>query len=129
VRKPLPLQVTAVGFTGGRAVPVVTVTGYSFGAEPVGASDNVTSCGGYSNNGNLYGTSFSFTDIGNFAADTGAPPNGACVGIIVLSWTQSQIVFRFGNAYDTFDHWYITAGDAFAVVVKGYDFSGTVTFS
>jgi hypothetical protein len=108
---------------------MVTISGSAFGTEPASTSDNSTSCGAYSANGKAYGANFYFTDTGNFTAGAGTPPTASCVGIITLSWTSSQIVFKFGNAYDTFDHWYVTAGDAFDVVVKGYDFKGTVKFS
>ena len=70
-----------------------------------------------------------FEDIGNFAAGNGIPPNGSCIGIIVLSWSNDKVMYQFGNAYKSFDHWYISGGDQYSLWVKGIQYSGTVNFS
>jgi hypothetical protein len=109
----------------------VIVTGTGFGSTPpAGQPDNSTNCGSYVNNGNDYGpTNLWFEDIGNFAAGNGTPPNGSCVGIIVLSWSTDQVIYQFGSAYNSFDHWYISTGDQYDVWVNGVEYSGTANFS
>jgi len=120
------LTVQSVIFTGTTASPKVTVTGSNFGSEPVGVSDNNNSCGRYTNNGYDFGPNFTFDDPGNFTAGSGTPPSGTCVGIIVTSWSATQIVFVFGNAYNSFDHWYLTDGDKYVLSIKGVQASGQV---
>jgi hypothetical protein len=107
----------------------VIVSGQGFGTTPTGQLNNSTSCGSYTNNGDDYGAeNLWFEDGSNFAAGIGTPPNGTCVGIIVLSWSSDQVIYQFGNAYDSFDHWYISVGDQYTVSVKGVQHSGTVIF-
>lgn len=130
-KSPSPPAISGVAFTGDTTTPTVVVTGSGFGAAPpVGQADNSTNCGSYTSNGYDYGPSnLSFQDIGNFAAGIGTPPNGSCIGIIVLSWSDNQLVYQFGNAYNSFDHWYISAGDQYTLSVNGLNYSGTVSFS
>lgn len=123
--------ISEVGFMGNTAAPTVVVTGNGFGsAPPAGQPDNSTSCGGYTNNGDDYGAAdLWFEDVGNFAAGNGIPPNGSCIGIIVLSWSNDKVMYQFGNAYKSFDHWHISDGDQYSLWVKGVQYSGTVSFS
>jgi hypothetical protein len=118
-----------VTFSGTPANPTVTVTGKGFGTVPAGASDNATSCGSYSNNGDAYGaTALWFQDTGNFVAGQGTPPSASCIGIIISSWSNTKVVFKFGNAYDTFGTWVLTSGDAFVLSVNAGEVAGTVSF-
>ena len=122
--------ISGVSFTGGTAAPTVTITGHGFGATPpAGSADDSTSCGNYTGNGEVYGTSFQFVDTGNFEAGAGTPPGGDCIGLIVQSWSTDQVVFQFGSAYNSFDHWYITAGDQYSVSVNDLHYTGTVSFA
>ncbi len=120
--------IDSVKFTGTTASPTIVVKGSHFGTEPAGLSDATTECGTYTGNGDDYGTDFYFVDNGYFNAGVGTPPDGACVGLIITKWTASQVKFRFGAAYDTFDHWYITAGDSYTIFVSTSEATGTVTF-
>jgi hypothetical protein len=128
---PVGPAISGVNFTGGTATPTVTITGHGFGATPpVGASDNATNCGNYTSNGEDYGTAnLEFVDNGNFAAGGGTPPNGDCVGLVLQSWSTDRVVYRFGNAYNTFDHWYITVGDQYTVTIENVHYTGTVSFA
>jgi hypothetical protein len=129
-------SITSVSFAGYASSPTVTVTGTGFGASPPAGSDNsVTACGEYTNNGSDYGTEFGFTDNTEYPPDPpwqagyGTPPNGSCIGIRVQSWSDTSVVFDFGGlgaAYDSFDHWFLTNGDSFTLVLKGTSFTGTV---
>ena len=123
--------ISGVRLTGDTAVPTVIISGHGFGTSPpAGQANNSTSCGSYTNNGEDYGPKdLWFEDVSNFAAGNGTPPNGTCIGIIVLSWSSDQLVYQFGNAYNSFDHWYLSAGDQYIVSVKGVQSTGTVSFS
>jgi hypothetical protein len=50
-----------------------------------------------------------------------------CVGIIVVSWSSTKVVLKFGNAYGTFDHWYLTNGDEYALSIKTAIWGSTVS--
>jgi hypothetical protein len=123
--------IAGVTFTGDTAAPTVIISGYGFGTTaPAGASDDSTSCGSYTSNGEDYGaTNLWFVDTGNFAAGSGTPPSGACIGLSVQSWSSDLVVYKFGNAYDSFAHWYISAGDQYTLSVLGAQDGGTVSFS
>ncbi len=122
-------KITKVSFAGDTAKPVVTITGHRFGSKPAAFSDNSTSCGQYTKNGADFGPSnLWFEDVGNFLAGQGTPPNGSCIGIRLKSWSSTKVVMRFGSAYDSFDHWFITAGDSFVLSLKGVQASGVVSF-
>jgi eukaryotic-like serine/threonine-protein kinase len=124
---PTPLVIQSVTFSPlGNAPPTITVTGLNFGAEPTGVSDNVNNCGSYSANGDDFGTSFWFQDSTYSSYGYGTPQSGSCVGIIINSWSSTSISFKFGNAYRTFDHWYLTTGDPYTLYIKGAQKSGTV---
>ena len=123
--------ISGVSFAGDTTAPTVTVTGHGFGAAPPAGQDaSSTSCGNYSSNGEDYGTSgLKFEDTGNFEAGGGDPLSGDCIGLVVQSWSTDQVVFQFGSAYNSFDHWYIADGDQYKVTVNNLQYSGTVSFS
>jgi hypothetical protein len=123
--------ITAVTFSGDTSAPTVTIAGTGFGdAPPAGQSDNTTSCGDYTSNGDVYGPSgLWFVDVNNFDAGQSSSSGAACIGIVVQSWSANQVVYQFGNAYDSFAHWYITAGDQYNLSLEGVQQSGTVAFS
>jgi hypothetical protein len=125
-------SISSVSFSGthgpGVASPTITVTGSQFGASaPAGTSDNTTSCGPYTANGKVYGSKLYFTDDANFEAGFSNSSGADCVGIIVVSWSPTKVVLQFGNAYGTFDHWYLSNGDGYALSVKTALWGGTVS--
>jgi hypothetical protein len=131
VSAPRP-SISSVSFSGthgpGMASPTITITGSQFGATaPAGASDNTTSCGPYTANGKVYGGKLYFTDDANFEAGFSNSGGADCVGIIVVSWSPVKVVLKFGNAYGTFDHWYLSNGDGYALSVKTALWGGTVS--
>lgn len=124
-------SISSVSFSGasgsGVASPTITVTGTHFGAKaPAGTSDNSTSCGPYTANGDVYGSKLYFADDANFEAGYSNSSGANCIGIIVDSWSSTKVVLQFGNAYGTFAHWYLTNGDGYAISVKNGIFGGTV---
>src|SRR5580700_4433175 len=125
-------SISSVSFTGasgsGVASPTITITGSHFGSKaPVGTSDNSTSCGPYTANGDVYGSKLYFADDTNFEAGYSNSSGATCIGIIVKSWSQTQVVLQFGNAYGTFDHWYLSNGDGYAISVKQGIYGGTIS--
>jgi hypothetical protein len=118
-----PPPAPTVVFTGTAADPTITVKGSGFGTERPGKPWIDTPCGSYTDNGKDYGADLWFVDTGHFSAG-----NGGCVGIKVTTWSPNRVVFKFGNAYNTFDHWYVTAGDEYTVFLLGREFTGTITF-
>jgi len=131
VSAPRP-SITSVSFSGphgpGVASPAITITGTNFGATaPAGTSDNTTNCGTYTANGKVYGSKLYFLDDANFEAGFSNSGGADCVGIIVASWSPTKVILTFGNAYGTFDHWYLTNGDGYALSVKTALWGGTVS--
>ena len=131
VSAPRP-SISSVSFSGthgpGVASPTITITGSGFGATaPAGTSDNTTSCGPYTANGKVYGSKLYFLDDANFEAGFSNSSGADCVGIIVASWSPTKVVLQFGNAYGTFDHWYLSNGAGYALSVKTALWGGTVS--
>lgn len=125
-------SISSVSFSGtsgpGVASPAITITGSNFGTRaPAGTSDNSTSCGPYTANGDVYGSKLYFADDTNFEAGYKNSSGATCIGIIVESWSATQVVLQFGNAYGTFAHWYLSNGDGYAISVKNGIFGGTVS--
>ena len=132
-RAPAPRpNISSVSFSGthgpGVASPTITITGSQLGATaPAGTSDNTTNCGPYTANGKVYGGKLYFLDDANFEAGFSNSNGADCVGIIVVSWSPTKVVLQFGNAYGTFDHWYLTNGDGYALSIKTGLWGGTVS--
>ena len=127
--RPFIQSVTFSGTGGsGQPSPTITITGSHFGlTAPTGNSNNSTGCGPYTANGNVYGAKLYFEDNTNFEAGFGTPPGADCVGVVVVSWAPTRVVLQFGNAYGTFDHWYLSNGDGYALSLKTALFGGTVS--
>jgi hypothetical protein len=124
--------ISSVSFRGthgsGVASPKITIKGSHFGTtRPSGTSDNSTSCGTYTANGKVYGSKLYFADDANFEAGFSNSSGADCIGIIVVSWTSTRVVLQFGNAYGTFDHWYLSNGDGFALSIKSVLWGGKVS--
>lgn len=125
-------NITSVSFSGtsgpGVASPAITITGSGFGTTaPTGTSDNSTSCGPYTANGDVYGSKLYFADDANFEAGYSDSSGANCIGIIVASWSPTKVVLKFGNAYGTFDRWYLANGDGYAISIKKAIWGGTVS--
>ncbi|MFB8178973.1 hypothetical protein ACFC8N_23545 [Streptomyces sp. NPDC055966] len=125
-------SITSVTFSGthgpGVASPTITVSGSGFGTTaPAGADNNVTSCGTYTGNGNAYGNQLYFIDDNNFEAGYSDGNGANCIGVTVVSWSSNRVVLRFGNAYGSFAHWYLSNGDGYALSVDNGIYGGTVS--
>jgi hypothetical protein len=136
--------ITSVTFSNGYDAccagsgPTVTVNGSGFGAsasQPTGlASSGAPGCSALGDDGSDYGTAFSYsgthTDTVVFTAGQGSPPSsGSCVGLKITTWTDTQVVYTFGSAYDAPNggEWYLTNGDSFTQHLEGASFTGAVS--
>lgn len=121
----------SVVFTGNSAAPTITVNGSKFGANPPTAYPaGTTSCGTYVDNGSWYGAyGLWFIDNTHYwQAGKGNASGGNCIGIKLVSWTRTQVVFQFGNAYGSFDHWTVDQGDNFVVALKSQFYGGVASY-
>lgn len=117
-----PAAISSVSFSGSGYSTTVTVKGANFGlwapsASPVSPVSCVAGRPSYD-----YATGvLAFTDTsGSWSA--GAP--GDCTGLIVRSWSDSQVVLGFGSAYV----WpLLQTGDHYQVSLLGTTYSGIST--
>jgi hypothetical protein len=116
-----PPGIIGVTFTGTPEDPTITVTGSGFGSSPPIGSPETCQSG---DTGDDYGSSglwFSDTTQGGWTAGQA----GDCIGLIVSSWSGSQVVFGFGNEYANYPA--IQPGDQVEVDVQGATYSGPLT--
>jgi hypothetical protein len=115
-----PPAIAGVSYSGPSSSPSVTVTGSNFGSyPPLGTAETCQS----GDTGDDYGASgLSFADT---TQGWGAGQAGDCIGLIVTSWTSSQVVFGFGNEYGNYSP--VESGDQVQVDVQGASFSGPLT--
>ena len=116
--KTLGPKVTSVVFTGSAQSPTVTVNGLRFGTEPAGTP------AGCNDSGQDYGSGFYLQDV---TAGWTAGQDGDCVGLVVSSYTATQVVYTFGSNYSNYG--LLNAGDSYTLAVAGATFSGTVSYS
>jgi hypothetical protein len=135
--------ITTVSFagTGGLAGNVtVTVSGQNFGSTaPPAIPDNVPGSpvyDGYSGQNFNPAQQLAFTDDATTApAPWSAGQSGNHIGLVLApapyTYTDSSIVFGFGDAYGTTfgNGFYLNAGDPFTVYVGGQSCSGIVDFN
>ena len=112
-------KITSVVFTGSSANPTVTITGTNLGTEPSGSPAGCSTTGD-----NFPGTDLTFGDTtGSWGAGTG----GDCIGLVVSSYSATQIVYQFGSGYNSFG--VLNSGDGYQLTVLTATHSGTVTYS
>ena len=81
----------------------------------------------------LYGTSLYVQDNGNMGFDAGinsVTGEFDCVGLVIQSWTPTQVVFGFGDLYDQNipgNDYVLANGDPVTVGVLGATGSTTVS--
>jgi hypothetical protein len=117
-------SITGVVFHGSATAPEVVVNGHEFGSAPPKAGKP-----GCHASGSTYGavggkSSFGLiNDTGNWVAGA----SKACIGIVITSWTETQVVFHFGNNYEFYKN--LNPGYNFVVQVKQAFFGGTVSYT
>jgi hypothetical protein len=139
-------HIRSVVMTGTDQKPVITVRGRGFGTKPKPDP-------GYHPPGHPlcplkvkgklgpfgfdYGTNIYLTDSSQtpaWAAGRYRPAVGEldCIGIVIMKYTATKIVFRLGRAYPHYRgepaHYLLVAGDHFVVGVSGERFSGHVKY-
>ena len=112
-----PATIASVSFAGSPSNPTVTVTGSNLDPiPPVGSPENCQT----GDTGDDFGsTGLSFADS---TQGWGAGQAGDCIGLILSSWSSSQIVFSFGNEYANYPE--IQVGDAISLQAQGIAFNG-----
>jgi Subtilase family len=115
-----PPSISGVSFSGSPSDPSITVTGANFGASPPIGTPETCQAG---DTGDDYGSS------GLWFEDTTqswtAGQAGDCIGLIVTSWTSTQVVFGFGNEYANYPA--VQSGDQIEVDVQGATFTGPLS--
>ena len=126
-----PDSITGVSFGGTEASPTITVSGSGFGTQsdigtPNAASDtqNCSPATGSDYGSNMY--IYDETDPSYFVAGLG-PPNLAAVGVIITTYTDSEIVFTLGSCYGQ-NGWVFAPGDSFTMYVLGAQYSASVSY-
>jgi len=134
-------SVSSVTITGTLANPVFTVTGTGFGANPPPPNPSTPPDGqqgcppspNANSQGYLYGTNLYVMDQAPNGFDAGlnsVTGEFDCVGLVVQSWSNNQVVFTLGNLYDQNipgNHYVLSNGDPVQVAVLGATGSTTVS--
>jgi hypothetical protein len=115
--------------SGTQAAPSITVNGSGFGADVSAlgtAYANPSDCGG-SFTGSDYNNNFIFDNVTqDWSAGRGTGQLGDnCIGVIISSYSNTQIVFTLGSNFSIFSY-PMKAGDAFTMTVLGTVFNGSV---
>jgi hypothetical protein len=121
---PPPATITGVTLSGLATDPTVTVTGSGFGVPLVGGP---ASCFLGTGSGSDYQPNQLYlTDVtGSWYA--GQPTD--CVGIDLISYSSKQVVFQFGNYYNSPGYdWELQPGDVYTIGVNGAMTFGQVSF-
>ena len=117
--------INSVVLSGSAAAPTITVTGSGFGSmASLGAPQ--TPCGP-SSTGSDYGNNLSLADTTQ-AWDAGQGPPAPCddIGLVISSYSNTQIVFTFGSNYPSLGS--LTQGDSYTMNVLGGSLSGIATY-
>ena len=119
---PATPTIHGVTFGGDPTNPTVTVSGSGFGTQSdLGTPVPATSCSN-ADTGSDYGNTFYFADpTGSWQAGQA----GNFVGLVISSYSNTQITFTFGNQYSVFGP--VNNGDSFSVTLFGVTFNGTAS--
>jgi hypothetical protein len=99
----------------------VTITGTNFGSAPTSTPETCNP----GDTGDDFGAGgLVFQDL---TESWGAGNNGDCIGLLLTSWSTTQVVFTFGNEYANYGP--INAGDQIEAGVKGVGVALTAAFA
>ena len=123
---PIGATVTNVAFLGTLYSPQIVITGSGFGTAPPYPSTRA-GCG-YS--GLDYGDYLSLTDDSDGPDGAWTAGQGSdCIGLVVSAWSNSQIVFGFGNGYGTpTNPMLLLPGDSYSLNAFTTTVTGTVSY-
>jgi hypothetical protein len=100
----------------------MTVSGSGFDAESDLGTAYPAAC---SASGSDYGSNITFSDnTSAWEAGLGTGGGGDCIGLIISSYSNTQITYTFGNGYIEYAG-PINDGDSFTMSVLGATFNGT----
>ena len=111
--------------------PTVTISGSGFGTvSNLGSGESA--CGS-SPTGLDYGNNFLFADhTDGWNAGEGSPDYD-CIGVIIQSYSNTEIVFTFGSDYGVYPIGsgvaLLNSGDQFTMTLLGASFSGTAEYT
>ena len=90
---PSTTSISSVTLTGTPAAPTVTVAGSNFGSQPSGTAE---SCKAGDTSDDYANSALGFEEL---TAGWTAGGTGNCIGLVVSSWSATQVVFGFGETY------------------------------
>ena len=122
------VTITGVTISGSSTAPEFTVSGSGFGAGP-GPHVNPP-CPEVAGAGKNFGSNIYLNDYSGDSWQAGT--GGDCIGLVIVSWSATNVVFTLGS-------WYATAGaeqgtvlnegDPYTMTLKGAHFTGLVSFA
>ncbi len=123
--------IASVVFGGGSTSPTITVNGSGFGNKAPKPNPTDRPCNELDspNTGYDYGNNVVLWDNGPIDQFQAGYP-GDCIGIIIQSWSSTQVVFTFGQWYEDVQlgRQPLDQGDPFVIHVKGAVITGTVMY-
>ena len=115
--------IKGVKFVGSPSEPTITIKGVGLGSLPFEDAETVPEC--FSEEvatGNDFGSALSLQDLTQ--GWTAGEGSGDCIGLIVSSFTETEVVYHLGSAYSHYPP--IAKGDSYTVTVNGLTRSGRV---
>ena len=124
------VTVSSVTFSGTSSDPTITINGTGFGAKAPKPSPSGRPCGepDVAATGYDYGSKLVVQDTLS-PDDWQAGFPGDCIGLVIESYSTTQITLQLGSFYGDPSQTYrqMTTGDTFSVRVKGTALTGTIT--
>ncbi len=112
-----------VSVMGSASAPMVVVTGTGLGSEPVGSAANCAATG------NNFASLLYLQDVTQgWTAGRMTATEDDCIGLVVSSYTDTEIDFTFGSFYGTGGAYTLTDGDQYSMHVASAHFSATAHY-
>jgi hypothetical protein len=116
-------KVKKVKFAGTPAEPTLTITGEGMGSIPTAEDEPAPEClEAGPPTGENFGTSVHFSDENQGWT---AGQNGDCIGLVVSTFTETEVVFKFGSNYSQYTP--IAKKDVYNLSVNGLAKKGKVS--
>ncbi len=111
--------------------PKVTISGSGFGTV-ANLGSGTAACGSHPT-GFDYGNHFLFSDTTEGWNAGEASPDYDCIGVIIKSYSDEQVVFTFGSDYGVYPIGsgvaLLNSGDRFTMTLLGASFSGKIHYT